>query len=441
MFTDRFRNYVFVNNERRRRDDRLSLCIAFVAYFWLVVIMEEPGRTAAIGGLVVLGICMFCLATYYCVSVPQSAAVPSEEGLLYRPVSRRLALASVLAMALLVAMPQVEAAALNRRLRALTRTTPLSPDDYEQIAHDLKIAAQWNIPLPHQTLVRVRDTIKKSALQAPQVAPLAKPANALVNYDRQDPRVAAALKRVSPLAAAELQRGMAPFRTGLTQSNPAELSAALVALTHAIEQSDGNPTFQSWALLFRAITNLTLGNRDAAAADVRTAEALGSLAIPIITLVEGDVLANQTNPEDSRRAIRLLTFALQLSADQPLFYQLLAYEGRCLAYVRLGEYQEAVPDAQEVVALAKGHDVSMQIGYRLMIVSYLGLADYSEALKSAIEYQTRVGGPVAEQWLEMVKRYPQNPQLVWNALYGVVTGRSVSIAVPGAPGSPPSFGR
>jgi tetratricopeptide (TPR) repeat protein len=432
MFADRFRGYVFVDNDKRRRDDRISLCIAFFAYSWLALVLGEPARTAAIGGLLVLGICMFCFAVYYCVSVPQSAAVRSGKGLLYRPVSRRFALVSVLAMMLVVAMPQVEAAALDRRLRALTRSTPLSPGAAEQITHDLEIAKLWNVPLPPQTLVLVRDTIKKSALQAPQVA-LARPANALVNYDRQDPRVAATLKDVPPSALAEFRQGLMHFSASMTQENPAELTLSLLPLTHAIEQANGNPRFQARALEARAMSYALLGNRDAALADLRAAEDLGSLSIPEMTIIEGSVLSTQTNPDDLRRAISLLTLALQLNVDQrldPPLYRLMAHSARCGAYFRLGEYQNAVADAQEIVASRTGNRVLLDITYRVMILSYLGLHNYQEAVKSAIEFRTRVGGPRAERWFEMVQQYPQDPQFVWNVLYEEVVGQSSAIATP-----------
>jgi len=86
---------------------------------------------------------------------------------------------------------------------------------------------------------------------------------------------------------------------------------------------------------------------EAAATDARAAEALGSLDLPAIALFEGSILANQPNQKDLRQAIGLLTLALQLNVDQrfwnPLVYQGIAYEGRCLAYVRLGELEKAGP--------------------------------------------------------------------------------------------------
>src|ERR1019366_8938802 len=118
MFADRLRNYVFVNNEKRRRDDRVSLLIAFGAYFYLAVMIDLPEAKAAIGALVVLGTSMLWFAIRYSVSATQATAVRQGVGLLYRPVSRRLVLASVFAMVLVVGLPQVEAATIDRKLRA-----------------------------------------------------------------------------------------------------------------------------------------------------------------------------------------------------------------------------------------------------------------------------------------------------------------------------------
>jgi tetratricopeptide (TPR) repeat protein len=427
MFADRLRNYVFVNNEKRRRDDRVSLLIAFGAYFYLAVIIDLPEAKAAIGALVVLGTSMLWFAIRYSVSATQATAVRQGVGLLYRPVSRRLVLASVFAMVLVVGLPQVEAATIDRKLRALTRSTPLSPDDAKQITHNLEIAERLNIQLPPQTLIRVRDTIKESALQDQQVEPLAKSADALVSYDRRNTRVAETLIGISPSVLDEFHRGLMHSYTGQAKANLADLTLSLQELTEAIRQGNGNPRFQAMALMTRAMTNTYLGNNGAALADVRAAEALGSLSIPEISLTEGMVFSNETDPQALRRGVSLLTFALQLNVDEslnPPLYRLAAHSARCAAYFRLGEYQNAAADAQDLIKVERNKTI-LGIAYKVTILSYLGMHNYEEALEAADEFRKRVGDPTAERWLETVRLYPQDPQGVWNTLYQDFMGHTL----------------
>jgi len=167
MFTVNLRNYVFRDNRRRLRDDRISLLIA-LASSMLMLALGQPERTAAIAGLVVLGVSMFGLTLHYCSSAPQIAArfrqVPSvSRGILYRPVSRRLAWASVVVLLALVPLPEVEAAILDKRLQKLIQTVPLSRGSIDEISQTLHKAYSYGVRPGSSTASTVQEALKKTS--------------------------------------------------------------------------------------------------------------------------------------------------------------------------------------------------------------------------------------------------------------------------------------
>lgn len=124
MFATEFRRYVFENNQRRHRDDRLSLMIAF-GFTILMFVASGSERFAGLAGLVVLAICTICFAIYACNHASEIAVETTNRGagkyaFLYQPVTRRGALLSGAALAVLAALPGAASAALDKRLRQLT---------------------------------------------------------------------------------------------------------------------------------------------------------------------------------------------------------------------------------------------------------------------------------------------------------------------------------
>ena len=132
MFIANLRNYIFRENERRRRDDRISLLIAFSFSMLMLFVFGQSERDAAIEGLVVLGISMLSLTLYFCSNGPKILAdlrqgLRSTRVLLYRPVNRRIAAISAVVLLLLFPLLEIEALALNRKLLRLTSDSALSP--------------------------------------------------------------------------------------------------------------------------------------------------------------------------------------------------------------------------------------------------------------------------------------------------------------------------
>ncbi len=153
MAANNLRRYVFESNRRRHRDDRISLMVAF-AISMLTLVLGQPERIAALVGLATLAICVTALTLYASdnaglISADERAATSGKHGLLYSPVSRRLALVSAAAIALLAAWPGVAEAALERKLRRLTARVPLGPDSIDEITRTLDQAAALRVRLPN----------------------------------------------------------------------------------------------------------------------------------------------------------------------------------------------------------------------------------------------------------------------------------------------------
>src|SRR5580693_8836960 len=109
MFASNLRNYVFRENRIRLRHDRISLVIAF-GFCLLMLALGQPKRVVAIEGVVVLGFSMFSFTLYFCNNANKIMAdirgtPQSEETLLYRPVSRRLASISIAVLLMVLPLP------------------------------------------------------------------------------------------------------------------------------------------------------------------------------------------------------------------------------------------------------------------------------------------------------------------------------------------------
>lgn len=175
MFSVTLRNYVFRHHKRRLRDDRISLLIAF-AFAMLMLAMGEPERTAALAGVAVLGICMASLTIFYCANTPEivanlrAAASSSRPAILYRPVSRRLATVSVLALGGLFSMPAIGAAVLDRRLQRYIHALPLDHESIDKIRQTLRTADTYRIRLPSATISSLQAALRSTSQASPELS-------------------------------------------------------------------------------------------------------------------------------------------------------------------------------------------------------------------------------------------------------------------------------
>jgi hypothetical protein len=141
----------------------------------LLLAVGQPERTAAIAGVVVLGLCMLCLTLYYCRNAPQIAAKfqrtsSSDHALLYRPVSRRLAWISAAALLALFPLPEIEAAVLDRRLRKVIQMVPLDRGSIDRITQTLQEADKYGVRLPLRTISAVQATLRKTSEMTPTLS-------------------------------------------------------------------------------------------------------------------------------------------------------------------------------------------------------------------------------------------------------------------------------
>lgn len=174
MFIANLRNYVFGDDKKRLRDNRVSLIIA-LAFSGYMLMIGQSENLIALESLAVLAVAMLCLTVYSCATAPQTAAGrlgsnAGKDGLLYRPVSRRLALLSGISIVLLAALPGVEAAALDRRLRRLTRNVPLDPGSIREVRQTVEEAVRYKVRLPTSSLKAVVAALNETSKADPNLA-------------------------------------------------------------------------------------------------------------------------------------------------------------------------------------------------------------------------------------------------------------------------------
>jgi hypothetical protein len=174
VFAERLHNYVFQDNRRRHRDDRVSLIIAF-AFSGIMLALGQPERTAALWGLAILGVSMFSLTVYYCnnaatVAANRSRAYSGKFALLYRPVSRRLALLSGAALLLLTALPEAAASVIDRKLRRLTTTVPLDQTSLNGVVQNLRKAEKYRLNLSPSTINTVVRALRETTERNPALS-------------------------------------------------------------------------------------------------------------------------------------------------------------------------------------------------------------------------------------------------------------------------------
>jgi tetratricopeptide (TPR) repeat protein len=310
-------------------------------------------------------------------------------------------------------IPKTEARAVDRRLRALTRSPQLTPDRSEKIADALGLAQRWDLSIASNTLVQVRDAIKSSVTTAPSLEALPEAADALGAYGRSRDRN---LLLNGGEALAELNAGTQLLERALKdrQSNvasyAAETYAAIAAYTRAIQLSDGDRDLRIRALMNRSVAYSVVFRFGDSYTDAKAAEDLDPTDLYAVFFMEGVSLANHvTNPDDLRQAARLLTIVTRMQPPTDLA-PLRSFAVAALAEVHyyLGEFKQASEAALQ--ALASAPPFMMGSLYQLLSLCYLRSGEYEQALTVALEYSTKVGDVLSARWLQLVRNYPRAPQ-------------------------------
>jgi hypothetical protein len=134
----------------------------------LFLSIGESERTATIAaGVMLLGF-MSCSTILYCVEATK-LEVHKPYSVLYRPVSRRLAFLSASVILALTALPGVEAAVVDRRLRKLV-SGRLDAQSVKDLTNVLTTAVQRGIDITGPTIASVNGALERSRSENLQAA-------------------------------------------------------------------------------------------------------------------------------------------------------------------------------------------------------------------------------------------------------------------------------
>jgi tetratricopeptide (TPR) repeat protein len=263
----------------------------------------------------------------------------------------------------------------------------------------------------------VREAIRVSALKEPGLPKIDDAAKALTKlqqpYRLESEAGLAYEEGVRKLALAhDLQK--------YPIMNPIEAADAVSAFTRAIELAGDDTSLRVDALLGRAQGYNDLGKYDDALADAETAYRLGALDLSSVLSIEGSALVGRHRPENLKRAIEVITVALQLSPPAQWLsiapwienvYRSRQFMNRCTAYYGLGEYAKAVNDCWEAVELLPRNFVAAPALHVQIVFSYLKLGDVDAALKAASELLNITHDPRAARMLRIIQDNRSNPEV------------------------------
>jgi tetratricopeptide (TPR) repeat protein len=420
---NRLRYFLTIDDAARQK----TALVAVTAGFLCGALSQwsgEPFNVSAYSALVTASVVFNLRLWVYCRATKR---LPSGMVIGRRTVIRFAAVAAGVFLLSVLPAPKVEAGIINRRLRVLTNSGTLTPETSARIADTLNLAQRWSVPVPPSTLVRVRDAIKSSAVNAPSIEGLSPAADALTAYARNaamqtTPRETAASMQLS--AGIQLIQRANGDPEQLAQGHPAPVDraaveAAIAAFTRAIDLSDGDRALRSHALVARSGAYGLLGRFDEAYGDARSAEGLDSTDLFPILLVEGISLATHTTqPSDLRQAARMLGLVATMQAPPDLAsFKGLALNTLAEVYYDLGDFEKSRGAALQGLPVSPPYTVGAV--YQLLILCNLRLGDYEQALRLAEEYVSRSDDSRSSSWLEAVRNYPNAPQASLSLLEAV----------------------
>ncbi len=428
---NRISDYVFREATRRRRDDRISLLIAF-GFSLLMLFLGQPKLSVMIEGLGVLAVSMFLFTFYFCSNAPKIVAdlrarPRRDHAIVYRPVTRRMAAISATLLAVLLPAPEVAAEVINRRLLRLSRNPNLTDNSALEMSSALKIA--WAVPVkvPDLTRIQVYRAAKTSGLRNPESAAIVKCADDLIRYTRE---VSFTPSLAQGTAIAGSGESWNAYRLGAKYAIPVILSATAIPtqrpqdaaeaikwFSRAIELGAGNADVLIGSLTLRAIMYLLVLRATDALNDAEKLESIGA-DLPNVLDIEGNALLLRAGHEDLERAVRVFTLAISLQpptvsvfvaragtdAARSALHVIEAFGSRGKAYYKLGQFEQSIQDIRHMLDLLTEGGLAMpqyvDLAYEAIIAANLRLDRFDQAEAAAAEWVRKSkGDPIARRVL------------------------------------------
>ncbi len=395
--------------------------MAAVGWAWFRILTSATShRNAFVEALIILVGGMMVTTLWYALTQEDHPMMRSPTALSRRRMMAQLrgvgyAVAMMFVMA--VPFPILEAAIIKRRFRMLIKAGVIdSEKGVEQIVESLGVAKQAHLKLPLNTLAPVRDVIKVTAIQKPDLANLWKAATALTEYARL-------IYPLPPEVINSHNEGVAAFYRGKAMQHPGvgpkEIEAAIAEYTKAIALADRDTELKAHALMARAGNYNLLQRYSEALRDAQQAEELGSLDLDLIATVEGQALVHLSRSRgDLQRAVGLITLRLEM-ASPPLSpdTRLFSFRLRAEANYGLGNFAEAVNDYRQFLSAIKVSEQrkrpNFNIGeyFAILVYSYLRLDNVEAAIRVSSELEELTNDSRFGAIRQILIRYSAAPQL------------------------------
>lgn len=425
----RLNQFLDVDDAARDRAALLSSVAGIVAFVVAKVLLDLNGK--ALGWLTfgAVGSVYLIRVWWYC-STSQRQPVRAERFLVPRRFAMAAVSAAILVLFRLAPPTVVEAAMLDRKLRALTRDQTLSPEQAKELGSLLDSATAGAIKMPEETQTQVYWAVKKSALEYPSSQPFVDAAEGIIRYTRtleSSPNPPFGNSAKSSAALAAYQRGTAfalkvisgPMT--LPTPIPADARKAITEFTRTIElaKEPEDRKLLSDALVRRATMYLYLLQPDDVLRDAGAAESKGNTDLSDILELEGIALFRRGHREDLERSICIFTLLLILPPPtwvnlsdrrNTVLYQIDALGNLGKVAYKLGKFEDAISyteslldrvDKDEGVLQLNPQDrvATLRLAYLQIIASYLQLGNINQAISAARAWDEKTGDPFAKRFV------------------------------------------
>jgi hypothetical protein len=453
----RLNQFLDVDDAARDRAALLSSVAGIVAFVLGKVLLDMNGKSLGWLTFGAVGSAYLTRLWWYC-STSQRQPVRTDRFLVPRRFAMGAASIAILILFSIAPPDVVEAAMLDRKLRALTQDQKLSPEQAEEVGSLLDAAAKGPIKLPEGTRVQVYRAIKNSWLEYPTSRPFVDAAEGIVRYTRTveppplDPQVSNSAG--SSEAWAVYRRGvayaLAVHSGGMHLPTPKAEDAlrAIAEFTRTIELATGpeNRKLLSEALLMRATMHLYLVQPEDVLRDAEAAESKGNTDLSTILELEGIALLHRGHHQDLERAICIFTLLLNLppptwvklsDVRATALFQIDALGNLGKVYFTLGKFEDAIRETESLIdRIDRDQGVlqldpqtrlyTLNLAYLQLIASYLQLGNLNQAVTAAHTWADKTGDPDASSFISYAESGHFDKQL-WLQQYMIPIARPPAV--------------